>query len=235
MTPETALAMFRADLVAAAGRQATTRRRKRRRLKIAAATVAFSALTAGAALAASALLSGQPAPPDVVSDFGSYAPGLGFHPNPGQAVEVASDGDAILYATTNQEGSYCLIISTPWKRPGTLPDGGSCLSSAQVDLPLTAFTGGARTDQSTNQTTFVIDGRASDPNATTISLAAPTGSTISRPVGSDGFFVVEVTVAGSSCNVGRWAPTMQALDGNGNTLASATETLWRGCVSLETP
>jgi hypothetical protein len=235
MTQDTALAMFRADLVAAAGRQATTRRRKRKRLKIAAATVAISALTAGAAVAASTLLSGQPAPPDVVSDFGSYAPGLGFHPNPGQAVEVASDGDATLYATTNQEGSYCLILSTPWKRPGTLPDGGSCLPSAQADLPLTAFTAGARTDQSTNETTFVVDGRASDPNTATISFASPTGSTITRPVGSDGFFVAEVTVAGSACNVGTWTPTVQALDGNGNNLASATETLWRGCVSPTTP
>src|SRR6185437_12792596 len=137
-----AITAFRAELVAAAKRQADARTRRRRRLTLLAGTVILSTVMAAAAVAASTFLPGQPAPPAVVSDFGSYAPGLGFHPNPGDAVEVADDGDVTLYATTNQEGSYCLILSTPWKRPDSLPDGGSCLPASQAGEPLSAFTGG---------------------------------------------------------------------------------------------
>ena len=73
--------------------------------------------TTAVAATATGWLTGSPAPQSVVSDFGTYAPQLGFDPEPGRAVLVAQDGDVILYATTNKQGSYCLVTSAPWKRP----------------------------------------------------------------------------------------------------------------------
>jgi hypothetical protein len=75
------------------------------------ALAVFVALVAigTAAAATTTWLGGSPAPPAVVDDFGSYTPQLGFHPDPGRAVLVAEDGDVALYATTNAEGTYCML------------------------------------------------------------------------------------------------------------------------------
>ena len=88
------------------------------RRRVAVIALALGLLVIGTAVAETTdWLTGAPAPESVVFDFGTYAPQLGFNPEPGRAVEVAVDGDTILYATTNKRGSYCLIASAPWKRP----------------------------------------------------------------------------------------------------------------------
>src|SRR6185437_1738673 len=69
MTSDHAITAFRAELVAAAKRQADARTRRRRRLTLLAGTVILSTVMAAAAVAASTFLPGQPAPPAVVSDF----------------------------------------------------------------------------------------------------------------------------------------------------------------------
>src|SRR5581483_1960503 len=86
------------------------------RRRVAALALALGLLVIGTAVAATTgWLTGTPAPTSVVSDFGSYAPQLGFNPEPGRAVQVARDGDTVLYATANKQGSYCLVASAAWK------------------------------------------------------------------------------------------------------------------------
>ena len=101
MTTADPIAAFRSELRAAANRQ---RRSSQRRL-VAAAVVALVAIIAltGVATGGVGWLTGTPAPHSVIADFGTYTPQLGFHPDPGSAVLVASDGDSHLYATTNAE------------------------------------------------------------------------------------------------------------------------------------
>src|SRR5437763_741626 len=81
-------------------------RRLGSRRRLALVALALGLLAIGAAVAATTTdwLTGSPAPPSVTSDFGSYATQLGFNPEPGHAVQVATDGEMILYATTNKQG-----------------------------------------------------------------------------------------------------------------------------------
>ena len=151
-----------------------------------------------------------------VSDFASYTPQLGFHPEAGRAVLVAEDGDVILYATTNREGTYCLVVSAPWKRPETLPDGGTCIPAAQAAAPLIAGFGGASRD------TVVIAGRADARGAHAIRFAGPDRRLLTRPIGSSGFFVAAVPISGSPCANGDWKPTFVVLDAGGRELTHAT-------------
>jgi hypothetical protein len=145
-----------------------------------------------AAAATTSWLTGRPAPPAVVSDFGSYTPQLGFHPEPGRAVLVAEDGAVSLYATTNREGTYCLVVSAPWKRPETLPDGGTCIPAAEAAAPVVAGLVGSA------GRTFVIAGRVDAGAANAIAFTDPDGRLLTRPIGSSGFFVAAVLVSGSS-------------------------------------
>jgi len=114
----------------------------RRRVVLLAALV-VAALVTGISVAATQWLIGAPAPAPVVSDFKAYTPQLGFHPEPGKAVFVAEDGAIKLYATTNREGTYCVVVDEPWKHANA-GDGGTCVSKQQAAFPITAgLVGGA--------------------------------------------------------------------------------------------
>jgi len=191
--------------------------RRRVALAVLVALVAIGTATA----ATTTWLRGSPAPPAVVSDFGSYAPQLGFHPDPGRAVLVAEDGDVSLYATTNAEGSYCLVTSAPWKRPETLPDGGTCIPPAQAAAPLVAGLVGASPDS------IVIAGRTASRGAHTIRFDDPGGEPIVRRIGSSGFFVAYLRTSGASCANGDWSPTFAVLDAGGRELGHAKVALAR--------
>jgi hypothetical protein len=200
--------------------------RRRVALAVLVALVAIGTATA----ATTTWLRGSPAPPAVVSDFGSYTPQLGFHPDPGRAVLVAEDGDVSLYATTNAEGSYCLVTSAPWKRPETLPDGGTCIPPAQTSAPFVAGLVGASPES------VVIAGRTTSSGARTIRFADSRGEPITRPIGSSGFFVAHLHTSGLPCANGDWSPTFAILDATGRELAHAKVALMRAakpgvCVS----
>lgn len=186
--------------------------------------LAVGLLVVGTAVAATTTgwLTGGPAPNSVVSDFGAYTPQLGFSPEPGRAVLVARDGDVNLYATTNTQGSYCLIASAPWKRPAKLPDGGTCIPPAQAAAPLIAGLVGASSSPASDEQTYLIAGRTRDPEARTIRFTDPTGIPIARPIGSSGFFVATVHSNGSACSSGDWNPTFSVSGTNGKERLHAT-------------
>lgn len=192
-------------------------RPRRRRLVLLTGAFAAAAIIAGVATAASGWLTGSPAPPSVQSDFGTYSPQLGFHPDPGSAVLVAQKGDDQLYATTNTEGSYCLIASTPWKRPDSNPDGGTCISKAMADNPIVAGLVAGTT------TVEILAGRVSVDGAASISLPLPDGSTQTVSLGASGFFLTEVD--GKPCQNGDWSPQIKALASDGTSVAASTITL----------
>lgn len=194
------------------------------RRRIAALALAFGLLVIGTAIAATTTdwLTGSPAPKAVVSDFDSYAPQLGFDPEPGKAVLVAQEGDIQLYATTNTQGGYCLVTSAPWKRSSTLPDGGTCLPPAQTTAPLIAGVVGADSSPGSEAQTYLIAGRATGADARTIRFTGPTGDVITRQIGSSGFFITKISVDGSACSNGNWAPKFSALGADGKEVASAT-------------
>ncbi len=199
----------------------------RPRRRVAALALALGVLLIGTAVAATTTdwLTGSPAPESVVSDFGSYAPQLGFDPQPGRAVLVAQDGDISLYATTNTQGSYCLVASAPWKRPSKLPDGGTCIPPAQAAAPLIAGLVGASSSPGSDQQIYLIAGRTADPEARTIRFTSPTGAPITRAIGSSGFFIAAVRTDGSACSNGDWKPRFSVLGANGEEHASITITL----------
>jgi hypothetical protein len=195
---------------------------RRSTFALGAAAVALCAVSAGLAVAATGWLSGEPAPPAVVTNFEAYTPQLGFHPNPGSAVLVAQDGAIGLYATTNKEGTYCVDVTSPWKSPQTL-DGGTCVPAAIASGHLIAgVMGGSANGQAGGRTTLVVVGRIDDPAARTIRFTGPDGQVISRPVGSSGFFIAGVSVPAQPCASGNWTSTFTAFDTNGKELAQVT-------------
>lgn len=224
MTSQDPIALFRLELSAAAQRRLGSSRRRRSFLLP--AGLAFAAIVVtGTALAATGWLTGSPAPQSVNSDFQSYPPQLGSHPDSGASVLVASNGDMTLYATTDAEGSYCVVASTPWKRPRTLPDGGTCVPPADAAAPFVAGEVAAQTipiDEGNASTlsTLVIAGRTADTDASEVSFTAPNGNLVTAQVGSSGFFIASVQMPGSPCAGGDWKPTFTVLDASGNQIDS---------------
>lgn len=213
-------------------RRAGGRRARPRLLLVATLAAMLAALLVsplGAAIAReiedlSGWLTGTPAPKSVVSDFSSYAPQLGFDPEPGKAVLVARDGsNFILYATTNKQGSYCLVDSTPWKRPSKLADGGTCVQPATATARLVAGLVGANT--AGTEQIYVIAGRTTDDEARAIRFTDPAGAPIERAIGSSGFFIAAVRTNESACTNGDWAPTFEILGADGEPRASLEITL----------
>lgn len=192
------------------------RRRRGWTLRFTVAVVAaVVVVTAGLAVAASGWLIGEPAPPPVVQDFRDYTPQLGFHPDAGKAVLVAHDGVIKLYATTNREGTYCLVVDEPWKPPSA-GDGGTCVPKMWANYPITASVIGAAGDQGRGQTE-VVAGRVDDRDARRVRFSDPVGNTLERSLGTSGFFVLAVHTA-SGCPDHDWAPTFTALAAGGEVL-----------------
>lgn len=185
------------------------------RRRVAVLAIVAAVIVIGTAVAATtSWLTGSPAPQSVVSDFGSYAPQLGFNPEPGQAVMVAADGDIKLYATTNKQGTYCLVVSAPWKRPEKLPDGGLCIPPSQARAPFIAGPVGASGNG--NQSTYLIAGRTDDREARAVRFVDPKGNPITIAIGSSGFFIAAVRMVGSACAKGDWNSTFSVLGASGN-------------------
>lgn len=191
-------------------------RRRSAKFALVAAAFGVSAAIASLAIAGTGWLTGEPAPPPVVTDFEAYTPQLGFHPDPGSAVLVAKDDQVKLFATTNREGTYCLDLTAPWK-PATTLDGGTCVPPATASAHFIAGIagGGPLSEQGMP---LVVVGRVADPDARSVQFALPNGSTATRPLGSSGFFVAGVTVQ-APCANGGWRSTFSALDANGNAVA----------------
>jgi hypothetical protein len=169
-------------------------------------------------------LAGEPAPPSIVHNFGSYAPRLGFKPEPGKAVRVASDGAFILYATPNDRGSYCVATSTP--------DGGICILPSIAATPLIAGImpdGPGRADA---RRAILVAGRVTDPDAVGIAFTDPDGATVTRRIGAGGFFLAALPTAERPlggppypCKNGDWTPTFRAVGSTGEELLTAQITL----------
>jgi hypothetical protein len=221
-----ALIDYRGELVVATARWQRASRR-RRRLVLASSALAAALVVAGAAVAATGWLVGAPAPPSVKADFGSYAPQLGFNPTPGESVLVASDGRYRLYATTNDEGTYCVFVSAPWKRPGPNGEGGDCITPQTAAERFWAGLGGGASGPD-GQVRYIIDGRTTEPNAVSVRFSAPDGQTVTAPIGTSGFFITHAEV--DQCTP--WTPKFVFLDGSGNALG---ETSWPVGVACVTP
>ena len=131
-------------LIAAAGRWQKSRAQRRRRLVLlTSALTAARIIGSGTAIATTGWLVGSPAPPNVKSDFGGFAPQLGFNPRPGRAVLVARDGAYKLYATTNKQGGFCTSLVTPGSQPGPHGEGGDCAGPDRHSFEATAVPAGA--------------------------------------------------------------------------------------------
>jgi hypothetical protein len=234
MNIDNALATYRAELVAAAQRWQKQRARLRRRVVLLSSALATAGVIVGATAAATGWLVGSPAPPSVKSDFGSYATQLGFNPRPGKAVLVANNGAYQLYATTNKQGGYCILVSAPWKRPGPHGEGGDCSSRKQVATRFWAAIGGVA-GHPDGRTTLVIDGRTTTAEAASIRFTTPDQETVNVKVGTSGFFIDGFTTRASWCQIGRWNPRIAILDSTGNEITTTTAEIGRGTVCLSKP
>jgi hypothetical protein len=205
------------------------------RFALVAVAFGVSAVIATLAIAGTGWLTGSPAPANVKSDFGSYATQLGFDPQPGKAVLVASDGDYELYATANEQGGFCTLVSAPWKRPGPNGEGGDCVANPPDAAAFWAGIGGISSEPN-DATTLVIDGHTTDKGAASVEFDAPDGTAVTAPVGSGGFFIVGTApVHGSICDWGNWAPRFTVVDNSGNPLSATRITIFsggRGCAEL---
>jgi hypothetical protein len=232
-----ALTAYRGDLINAAQRWHKTRARRRQRIALVTSALALAGIIVGTALAATGWLVGSPAPKSVKSDFGSYAPQLGFNPEPGKAVLVATDSPYKLYVTTNKQGGYCTLTSAPWKRPGPHGEGGDCISRKQASVPFSVGMGGAA-DAPNGGTRLVLIGRTRARDATQVRFTAPEGKTITATVGRSGFFIVgfivrrpanshasnSTVISGFLPGICRWTPTFNVLDANGGEVTRKTLT-----------
>jgi hypothetical protein len=217
-----AIAAVRAELRGAAVRRCRAHRR-RRRAALATASLLVAAISTGIALAATGLLPGSPAPAEVREDFNSYARQLGYHPKPGRAVLVAKDGEFLLYATTNREGTYCIVTSAPWRRPGRLTgDGGVCVPPTEAAEPIAVAITAASAVGEKRAMTFVVVGRVRDRRARTIHFTNAGGEPIEKALGAQGFFVAGVQ---HTCTGESWSPIFTATDADGNVVATAKITL----------
>lgn len=216
---------FRAELRNAAMRHARATQRRRIIMLL---VVAVATLVTSLSIAANGWVLGQAAPEPVVANFATYTPQLGFHPQPGRAVLVAQDGDFKLYATTNREGTYCVLIDAPWRHPSA-GDGGVCVTKAKAKEPIAAgiLTSGRGDGVSSHSLTFVVAGRVNGTEARTIRFEDQDGHAVERLLGSGGFYVAAVegtliplgrVVEGEPCSGRRWEPTMVALGDGGHRL-----------------
>jgi hypothetical protein len=215
------IAEFRVELRRAAERRVRTHRRRRRAGLVALALVAATAAT-GITAAATGWLHGTPAPPEVINDFRSYTPQLGFHPKSGKAELVARDGDDyLLYATENREGTYCVVTSSPAMRPGQLDDGGTCVPESDAREPIAVGIGPGGGPKLTERTRILsVIGRVQVDGARSIEFTDQVGTDVQRALGADAFYIAAVPV--TICPDDSWRPTFVARDADGDEVARAT-------------
>jgi hypothetical protein len=234
-----ALTTYRGELISGAQRWQVARNRHRRRLLFASSALALAAVIVGTAVAATGWLVGSPAPPSVKSDFGSYAPQLGFNPEPGKAVLVASDGAYKMYVTPDKQGGYCTLVSDPWYHPGPQGSGGDCNSRQQASVAFLAGPVGAgptspASDGGTN-TKMVIAGRTRNSAAKRVRFTTPNRKMVTTPLGTSGFFITPITVHrpktkpglvmnGIAPGICHWTTTFVLLDAAGRPLSRQTRT-----------
>lgn len=165
-------------------------------------------------------LEGEPAPQSVVDNFGSYTPQLRFRPEPGEAVLVAADRGFSLYATRNERGSYCVATSTP--------DGGICVPPSVAASSLVAGIMPGDPGRADARRVTLVAGRVDLRGAEAIAFTDPDGATVTRPLGSSGFFLAALSSGEATstppypCKNRDWAPTFRALAATGEELARTT-------------
>jgi hypothetical protein len=225
-----ALTTYRGDLVTAAHRWQVSRDRRRRRFVLASSVLALGAVIVGTAIAATGWLVGSPAPPSVKSDFGSYAPQLGFNPEPGKAVLVAHDGPYKMYVTPDKQGGYCTLVATPHYHPGPHGSGGDCGTRQQAAVPFLAGPYGSGVPMRNGGVRLVVAGRTRNKAAARVRFTTPDGKAATASIGTSGFFITDITskkqlftglVPNSVCH---WTSTFVLLDGKGRQLVQKTLT-----------
>jgi hypothetical protein len=169
-------------------------------------------------------LGGEPAPESIVHNFRSYTPQLGFHPEPGKAVRVASDGAFTLYATSNDRGSYCVATSTP--------DGGICIRPNVAAAPLIAGIMPGDPGRADARRTILVAGRVKEAGAEQIAFTDPDGATVTRRIRVGGFFLAALPTGEPNpgepvyaCKNGDWTPIFRAIGRAGEELLTAQITL----------
>ena len=165
-------------------------------------------------------LQGKPAPKSIEDNFESYTPALGFRPESGTAVLVASHRGFSLYATANDRGSYCVATTTP--------DGGICIRPSVAAAPLIAGIMPGDPTRADSPMTTLVAGRVAVPRAVAITFTDPDGRLVKRPIGSSGFFLATLSSRQPSpggrpypCKNGNWVPTFRALNASGEEVTSA--------------
>jgi hypothetical protein len=160
---------------------------------------------------------GDPAPAEVVTDFGKHTPQLGFNPDPGEAVLVARDADLRLYVTTNRQGTYCFIVNTRL-------DGGSCVNHAVAAAPVVAGFAGSPPPDPGKSSRLVVVGRIQRGRPARVSFTTPDRDRVTTSIGLGGFFVAGVPVAGlmDACAHGDWSPTFEFLSADRELITAAT-------------
>src|SRR5215217_1942136 len=154
---------------------ATEIRAQRKRGRVALAAALAVVLLAAPAYAVGRTVVGwlaaEPAPPEVVAEFGTYARQLGFNPEPGKAVLVAEDEQVRLFATTNTQGGYCFIVSTR-------ADGGTCVPRRIAAAPAVAAYVSNVAAPAGDGRLLVVVGRIRNHQARAVSFADPDGETV---------------------------------------------------------
>lgn len=143
---------------------------------------------------------------------------------------VAQDGPIKLYATTNREGTYCLVVDAPWKHANA-GDGGSCVDMKAAAKPLTAWVVGLSALSKTGEATIVVAGRVDSADARTVRFDDPAGAPVERRIGSSGFYIAAihgkppiavVRPEGVTCPANGWKPTFVAMGADGESVSRAS-------------
>jgi hypothetical protein len=207
----TSLARVRDNLLVAI---AADHRRSRRRRRVRLTGLALAAtLASTTAVAATAGLF-SPAPDSVKGQFGELGPGV----DASKAVEIGVIDEHAAYAAPTEDGGFCLYFA-PNPRSG--PSGTACLldpvGSDEIALaPQLGHDGG-----------FVF-GRVGAESAATVEIKLTEQSgVLTTPVGTDGFFLIEIpqSVMGVLMEGGAFderrleALTATARDAQGETVA----------------
>lgn len=230
MNIDDALTVYRGELINAAQRWQKARARRRHRIALVTSALAVAGIIVGTAIAATGWLVGSPAPKSVKSDFGSYAPQLGFNPEPGKAVLVAHDGPYKMYVTPDKQGGYCTLVATPQYHPGPHGSGGDCGTRRQAAVSFLAGPVGPGVPRRNGGVRLVVAGRTRNKAVAHIRFTTPDGKTATAPIGTSGFFITDITskkqlftglLPNSVCH---WTSTFVLLDGSGRQLTQKTLT-----------